>query len=156
MQRRERPPKDCWSLIPEDATGLMATIEQRKMWTESIVAIKPVASSGIMTNNLSVAFTTFALGITAGIGNDLDDGGERAADRSDRKQPTWKAGMALQLWSFVAPHGVLEFAGDFIAAGAGWRLRGGCCSRFCCREENRWLKREGAERGCCSARSRLL
>src|SRR5258706_614702 len=46
---------------------MMETIEQRKMWTESIVAIKPVASSGIMTNNLSVAFTTFALGITAGI-----------------------------------------------------------------------------------------
>jgi hypothetical protein len=34
---------------------MMETIEQRKMWTDSIVAIKPVASSGIMTNNLAVA-----------------------------------------------------------------------------------------------------
>jgi Stage II sporulation protein M len=43
------------------------SIEQHKMWTESVVAIKPVASSFITTNNLSVVFTTVALGIT-GIG----------------------------------------------------------------------------------------
>jgi len=103
---------------------MMETIEQRKMWTESIVAIKPVASSGIMTNNLSVAFTTFALGITAGIGtiwmmivNGLLLGVIGAA--------TWKAGMALQLWSFVAPHGVLELPAIFIAAGAGLEIARG-------------------------------
>jgi uncharacterized membrane protein SpoIIM required for sporulation len=103
---------------------MMETIEQRKMWTESIVAIKPVASSGIMTNNLSVAFTTFALGITAGIGtiwmmvvNGLLIGVIGAA--------TWKAGMALQLWSFVAPHGVLELPAIFIAAGAGLEIARG-------------------------------
>ena len=32
---------------------------------------------------------------------------------------TWKAGMALSLWSFVAPHGSLELPAIFIAAGAG-------------------------------------
>ena len=103
---------------------MMETIEQRKMWTESIVAIKPVASSGIMTNNLTVAFTTFALGITAGIGtiwmmvvNGLLIGVIGAA--------TWKAGMALQLWSFVAPHGVLELPAIFIAAGAGLEIARG-------------------------------
>jgi len=103
---------------------MMETIEQRKMWTESIVTIKPLASSGIMTNNLSVAFTAFALGITGGIGtiwmmftNGLQIGVIGAA--------TWKAGMALQLWSFVAPHGVLELPAIFIAGGAGLEIARG-------------------------------
>jgi uncharacterized membrane protein SpoIIM required for sporulation len=103
---------------------MMETIEQRKMWTDSVVTIKPLASSGIMTNNLSVSFTTFALGITAGIGtiwmmvvNGLLIGVIGAA--------TWRAGMALQLWSFVAPHGVLELPAIFIAGGAGLEIARG-------------------------------
>ncbi len=47
---------------------MVETIERHQMWTHSIVGIKPVASSAIMTNNMSVGFTTFALGITAGLG----------------------------------------------------------------------------------------
>src|SRR5579884_4031047 len=43
---------------------MMDTIERRQMWTHSVVAMKPVAASAITTNNLAVAFTTFALGIT--------------------------------------------------------------------------------------------
>jgi uncharacterized membrane protein SpoIIM required for sporulation len=104
--------------------GMMETIEQRKMWTESIVTVKPLASSGIMTNNLSVSFTTFAMGISAGIGtiwmmmlNGLLIGVIGAA--------TWKAGMAVQLWSFVAPHGVLELPAIFIAGGAGLEIARG-------------------------------
>jgi uncharacterized membrane protein SpoIIM required for sporulation len=103
---------------------MMETIERREMWTHSIVTIKPLASSGIMTNNLSVAFSTFALGITAGLGtiwmmvmNGLLIGVIGAA--------TWKAGMALQLWSFVAPHGVLELPAIFIAGGAGLEIARG-------------------------------
>lgn len=103
---------------------MMDTIERREMWTHSIVSIKPLASSGIMTNNLAVAFTTFALGITAGLGtlwmmivNGLLIGVIGAA--------TWKAGMALQLWSFVAAHGVLELPAIFIAGGAGFEIARG-------------------------------
>src|SRR5215472_5198631 len=103
---------------------MMETIEQRKMWTESIVTVKPLASSSIMTNNLSVAFSTFAMGITGGLGtiwmmvvNGLLIGVIGAA--------TWKAGMALQLWSFVAPHGVLELPAIFIAGGAGLEIARG-------------------------------
>jgi uncharacterized membrane protein SpoIIM required for sporulation len=103
---------------------MMETIERREMWTHSIVTIKPLATSGIMTNNLSVAFSTFALGITAGLGtiwmmvvNGLLIGVIGAA--------TWKAGMALQLWSFVAPHGVLELPAIFIAGGAGFEVARG-------------------------------
>lgn len=103
---------------------MMDTIEKREMWTHSIVTVKPLAASAIMTNNLSVSFTTFALGITAGIGtawmmvvNGLLLGVIGAA--------TWHAGMAEQLWSFVAPHGVLELPAIFIAGGAGFEIARG-------------------------------
>jgi uncharacterized membrane protein SpoIIM required for sporulation len=103
---------------------MMETIEQRRMWTDSVVTIKPLASSAIMTNNLTVAFTAFAMGITAGLGtiwmmivNGLLIGVIGAA--------TWRAGMALQLWSFVAPHGVLELPAIFIAGGAGLEIARG-------------------------------
>jgi uncharacterized membrane protein SpoIIM required for sporulation len=33
--------------------------------------------------------------------------------------------MSLQLWSFVAPHGVLELPAIFIAGGAGFRIAQG-------------------------------
>jgi uncharacterized membrane protein SpoIIM required for sporulation len=103
---------------------MMATIEKREMWTNSIVTIKPLAASGIMTNNLFVCFLTFALGITAGIGtirlmvtNGMLIGVIGAA--------TWQAGMALQLWSFVAAHGVLELPAIFISGGAGLEIARG-------------------------------
>jgi uncharacterized membrane protein SpoIIM required for sporulation len=103
---------------------MMESIEQQHMWTDSIVTVKPLASSGIMTNNLSVAFSMFALGITAGLGtiwmlivNGLLLGVIGAA--------TAHAGMALQLWSFVVPHGVLELPAIFIAGGAGLEIARG-------------------------------
>jgi len=96
---------------------MMETIERRQMWTESVVAIKPVAASAITTNNLTVAFTMFASGITVigpvwlSLFNGLLIGVVGAA--------TWHAGMAMSLWSFVAPHGSLELPAIFIAGGAG-------------------------------------
>lgn len=97
---------------------MIETIEKHQMWTHSIVTIKPLASSAILTNNLSVSFATFALGITAGVGtvymmlvNGLLIGTISAA--------CWREGMSLQLWSFVAAHGILELPAVFIAGGAG-------------------------------------
>ena len=102
---------------------MIDSIDHRKMWTESVVAVKPVASSFISTNNLSVAFSLVALGIT-GIGtiwmmffNGLLLGVVGAA--------TYKAGMALSLWSFVAPHGVLELPAICIAGAAGLEIARG-------------------------------
>ena len=102
---------------------MMDTIKHHEMWTHSVLAVKPLAASAIATNNLSVAFSMFALGITA-IGtlwmtafNGLMLGVVGAA--------TWRADMALSLWSFVAPHGVLELPAIFIAAGAGLELARG-------------------------------
>ncbi len=103
---------------------MVETIDRHEMWTHSIVGIKPLASSAIMTNNMSVGFTTFAFGITAGLGtiymmafNGLLIGviGMACA----------LSGMSLQLWSFVAPHGVLELPAIFIAGGAGLRIAQG-------------------------------
>ena len=103
---------------------MVDTIDRHEMWTHSIVGIKPLASSAIMTNNMSVGFTTFALGITAGLGtiymmafNGLLIGVIGMA--------CWLSGMSVQLWSFVAPHGVLELPAIFIAGGAGLRIAQG-------------------------------
>jgi uncharacterized membrane protein SpoIIM required for sporulation len=103
---------------------MIETIERHDMWTHSIVTIKPLASSAILTNNISVALATFALGITAGIGtvwmmllNGLMMGVVAVA--------CWREGMSLPLWSFVAAHGVLELPAIFIAGGAGLGLAKG-------------------------------
>ena len=50
---------------------MMETIEQHKMWTDSIVSVAPAESSRIMTNNITVSFMAFAWGITAGAGTVL-------------------------------------------------------------------------------------
>ncbi|PYU22981.1 MAG: hypothetical protein DMG32_16960 [Acidobacteria bacterium] len=98
--------------------GMMESIDKHQMWTHSVISIKPLASSTIMTNNLSVSFATFALGVTAGVGtlwmlsvNGLLFGVVNAA--------CWQAGMSGQLLSFVIPHGVLELPAIFIAGGGG-------------------------------------
>jgi uncharacterized membrane protein SpoIIM required for sporulation len=102
---------------------MMETIDRKEMWTHSVLTVQPLAASAITTNNLTVAFTTYALGITV-IGtiwmmllNGLLLGVVGAA--------TWHAGMAGALWSFVAPHGVLELPAIFIAGGAGLEIARG-------------------------------
>ena len=47
---------------------MIATMEQHKMWTDSIVSVAPKETSHIMTNNLSVSFLAFAGGILFGAG----------------------------------------------------------------------------------------
>ena len=103
---------------------MLQSIEQHKMWTESIVTVKPVASSQILTNNLSVSILTYALGITAGIGtawmmllNGLLIGVVGTA--------CWQGHMSLPFWSFVVGHGVLELPAIFIAGGAGFIIARG-------------------------------
>ena len=103
---------------------MMETIEHHKMWTDSVVSFSPAASSRIMTNNITVSFMAFAMGITAGVGtvfsmffNGLLIGVIGVA--------CWLNDMSLSLWSFVAPHGVLELPAIFIAGGAGLRIAQG-------------------------------
>ena len=77
--------------------SMVDSIDHHKMWTDSVVSIKPAASSAIMTNNLSVAFFAFASGITAGLGtvyilvfNGVMVGVIGMA--------CWYGGMSLSLW----------------------------------------------------------
>ena len=104
--------------LPE---SMIATMERHQMWTESLVTMAPLATSTIMTNNLSVCFAIFAGGITFGLGtffylyvNGMLLGVVGAACR--------QYGMSVQLWSFVAPHGSLELPAIIIAGGAGFRI----------------------------------
>src|SRR5271157_4431402 len=100
---------------------MIATMERHQMWTHSIVGVAPMATSAIMTNNLSVSFVTFAGGIAFGLGtffylytNGMMLGVIAAACH--------QYGMSVALWSFVAPHGSLELPSIIIAGAAGFRL----------------------------------
>jgi uncharacterized membrane protein SpoIIM required for sporulation len=104
--------------------AMVATIHRHQMWTHSIVGMKPQAASGIMTNNLTVTFMTFAAGITAGLGTIwliFFNGFLMGVIATACQQ----AHMSRDLWSFVCPHGSLELPAIFIAGGAGLRLGSG-------------------------------
>ena len=103
---------------------MMETIEHHKMWTESVLSIKPLASSQIMTNNISVCFLTFASGILAGLGT-LFEMLNNGFLMGVIGVACFEANMSTMLWSFVAPHGVLELPAIFISGGAGLLLARG-------------------------------
>ena len=101
--------------------AMVETIERHEMWTHSVVAVAPMASSWIMTHNLSVCFVAFAGGVVFGIGplysmffNGLLLGVVGVA--------CGQHGMSKDLWSFVAPHGSLELPSIVLAGAAGLRL----------------------------------
>jgi uncharacterized membrane protein SpoIIM required for sporulation len=103
---------------------MVQTIQRKEMWTHSIISVKPLASSEIMTNNMTVGFMTYATGIAGGLGtiymmffNGLLMGVIGTA--------CGLAGMSLSLWSFVAPHGALELPAIFLAGGAGFKIARG-------------------------------
>ena len=81
----------------------------------------PPMAAAIVRNNISVAFNAFALGITAGVGtcfvlltNAMMLGGFAAHFTNH--------GLSYPLWSFIAPHGVLEIFAILVSAAAGLRL----------------------------------
>lgn len=90
-------------------------------WWEALNDGAPIGAAAIMANNIGVALRTFALSIFPVLGTfqallptSLQFGAINAL--------AVKYGMKLKLWSFVAGHGVLEFAAIFIAGGAGLLL----------------------------------
>jgi len=98
--------------------GLRERLEKGELWVYRINPIKPLASSAIMTNNIAVTFTFFALGMTFGVGTGwglISNGihfGTTAAVVGQTQ-------MAREFWAFVAPHGALELPAIFIGGGAG-------------------------------------
>ena len=104
--------------------AMMDKINHHQMWTDAVLSIKPQAASSIMTNNISVCFTTFAAGITAGLGtlfllfnNGLEIGTVLACCAQH--------GMAGSLLAFMVSHGALEIPSIMIAGAAGLRLGAG-------------------------------
>ena len=84
-------------------------------------AVRPVAASGIIANNVYITYGVFALGITAGIGTVyvLLSNGVALGSFAGLYAST---GQGAQLLAFVAPHGFLELSAVAIAGGAGLHL----------------------------------
>ncbi len=104
--------------------AMMDKINHHQMWTDAVLSMKPQAASGIMTNNMSVCFMTFAAGITAGLGtlfllfnNGLQIGTVLACCAQHK--------MAGSLLAFMVSHGALEIPSIMLAGAAGLRLGAG-------------------------------
>jgi len=92
--------------------------DRRELWMGSILGNEPMASSGIMINNMAVSFGAIAGGISGGafttyvlFFNGLLIGAIAVL--------VGQNGLALPFWAFVFPHGSLELPAIFMAGGAG-------------------------------------
>jgi uncharacterized membrane protein SpoIIM required for sporulation len=97
---------------------MRASIQAKKLWTNSLTRVAPTAGSQIAANNISVSLLTWGLGLTFGIGtvwflvlNGIMLGAIAAA--------CMRAGMLLPLSEFVIAHGSLELPAIWISGGAG-------------------------------------
>lgn len=110
-------PQMGWYFVTEETARDLA---QGKLWTDNMTRLSPLASSQIMTNNISVTFSAFALGIT-GVGtavlllfNGAELGGMFAALTNYH--------LAHRLLQFILAHGFLELSIIAVAAGCGLSL----------------------------------
>lgn len=120
--------------LPPQVQQLIPVIEEQELWTEMSPNMRPLFSTGIMTNNIRVSFLAFAGGMTAGllstyimIFNGVLVGGLLGL--------TYHHGIGFGLLTFMVAHGVVELSVIFIAGGAGlmigWAiLRPGPISRL--------------------------
>lgn len=101
--------------------GLRERLDKGELWVYRINPIKPLASSAIMTNNIAVTFTFFALGIAFGAGTlwGLVTNGIHLGTIAVLVGQTR---MAREFWAFVVPHGALEIPAILIGGGAGFIL----------------------------------
>lgn len=103
-------------VVPQE---LIEKVRDRgELWMGSIVGWEPLASSGIMINNLKVSFAAVAGGITAGLFtvyllafNGIMIGAIATLVGQNN--------LAYPFWAFVLPHGSLELPAIFFAGGAG-------------------------------------
>lgn len=100
---------------------LIARVEGGDVWFDSILAVRPLASSVIMTNNISVSFLAFALGMTLGVGTTYIMG-YNGLLLGSLAGLCHIHGLDSDFWSFVLPHGVIELTAIFISGGAGYLL----------------------------------
>src|SRR5436305_6993376 len=111
-----RPELGLTILGPEAVRGL----EEGRLWTESLVTTVPpsVSSSGIATNNLTVALTAWSGGLLAGVVplyvvlfNGLLLGATVGV--------TLHYSMTGELLRFIAAHGILELTLILVCSAAG-------------------------------------
>ena len=113
----------CWQdptfmslVVPQELIEKVR--DRQELWMGSIVGIEPLASSGIMANNLAVSFKVVAGGITGGAFtlyilafNGLLIGAIATLVGQNN--------LAYPFWAFVFPHGSLELPAIFFAGAAG-------------------------------------
>jgi uncharacterized membrane protein SpoIIM required for sporulation len=100
---------------------ILELVQKGELWMGSIVGMEPMASSGIMRNNISVAVSAFGGGILLGLptlfllwNNGLSFGAISTL--------VAQHGLSYPFWAFVWPHGALELPAIFLAGGAGLLL----------------------------------
>lgn len=117
-----REPAVASQLLPDEMISRAATGSEREKHGEGYVSIpeeiRPVVASTIISNNVTVTYLTFAMGLTAGIGtvlllvfNGVAIGSGVGLFASQ--------GVARLIIAFIAPHGVLELSAICIAGGGG-------------------------------------
>ena len=117
-----REPAIASQLLPDEMISRATTGSEREKRGEGYVSIpeeiRPVVASKIISNNVTVTYLTFAMGLTGGIGTVLllvfngvavGSGVGLFASR----------GVARLIFAFIAPHGVLELSAICIAGGGG-------------------------------------
>jgi uncharacterized membrane protein SpoIIM required for sporulation len=114
-----RDPAFLAIVVPEELIHMVR--DEGQLWMGSIVGTEPLASSGIMINNMTVAFRAVAGGITAGAFtayiltlNGILIGAIATLVGQNN--------LAFPFWAFVFPHGALELPAIFFAGGAGFLL----------------------------------
>ncbi|MEO8946199.1 MAG: stage II sporulation protein M [Gemmatimonadaceae bacterium] len=117
-----REPAVASQLLPDEMISRAATGSDRERRGEGYVSIpeeiRPIAASSIISNNVTVTYLTFAMGLTMGVGTilmlvfngvSIGSGVGLFASR----------GVAKLILAFIAPHGVLELSAICIAGGGG-------------------------------------
>lgn len=113
-------------LSPDSATYLVpaqviASVKEQRLWTDEVAIPPQLMATAIMQNNIQVAFFAFSGGVLFGTASFyvLASNGLAIGAVGGLCQAY---GLALGLWSFVAPHGFIELTVIFIAGGAGLQL----------------------------------
>jgi uncharacterized membrane protein SpoIIM required for sporulation/uncharacterized RDD family membrane protein YckC len=117
-----REPAVATQLLPDEMISRATAGTEREKRGEGYVSIpeevRPIVASRIISNNVTVTYLTFAMGLTAGIGtvlllifNGVALGSGVGLFAS--------YGVARLILAFVAPHGVLELSAICIAGGGG-------------------------------------
>jgi uncharacterized membrane protein SpoIIM required for sporulation len=109
-------------VVPEEL--IIKVRDRGELWMGSIVGSEPLASSGIMINNLVVSFRVVAGGLSLGIFTVFAlvfNGVMIGAIGSLVGQNN----LGYPFWAFVFPHGALELPAIFLAGGAGFLIARG-------------------------------